>query len=125
MKPTWVIAAVIIVISLQQSSAQGGKDTSSGNYMLPHCKHFASDNYSYDVWDGDCGGVISALLFFGRAFATPNKICAPSGVTQGQAARIIINYLERNPEILHLDFKGLAHSALQKAWPCQKGPLPQ
>lgn len=95
------------------------QDFSSGNFMLPHCQHFITDGYPFEVWDGECGGVISTLMFFGTVLPASVKFCAPKGATQGQAGKIIVNYLQSHPEELHQSFKGLAVSALHQAWPCR------
>lgn len=101
------------------ASAESQRDYTSGNYMLAHCKHSIAENFSYDAWDGECSGIISSLIFFGESFSPGNKICVPRNATRGQATRVVLAYLEQNPAQLHLNFKGLAHTALQKAWPCK------
>lgn len=52
----------LMLVVFASPSIAGNTDFSSGNYMLPHCRHFITDNYNFDVWDGDCGGIISTLL---------------------------------------------------------------
>jgi hypothetical protein len=114
--------AVVSLMSLSGTFASfaGDVDYSSGNFMLPHCKHFLADNYRYDVWDGDCGGVISTLLFFDAVLPEGVRFCSPSGVSQNQAASVVVQYLDAHPEKRHLNFRGLAVTALHDAWPCKR-----
>jgi hypothetical protein len=93
-------------------------DVGSGNYMLQHCQHYISSN-RYDVWDGECGGTINTLLFLGNALPEGFKVCCPKGATSEQAARVIVSYMQSNPETLHEPFQILAMQALRKAWPCK------
>ncbi|MFC4915730.1 MULTISPECIES: Rap1a/Tai family immunity protein [Bradyrhizobium] len=100
------------------STAKADQDFGSGNFMLPHCQHFMTDNYRFDVWDGDCGGTIETLLFLGRALPDSYKVCRPKGATASQAGRIVVNYMQSHPQDLHQPFRGLAMTALHEAWPC-------
>ena len=87
--------------------------------MFPHCQHFLSDGRAYDVFDGECGGVVSTLLYFGRHLPASVRHCRPQGVTQEQAVRVVYNYLVAHPELLHQDFRELAAVGLSQAWPCK------
>jgi hypothetical protein len=100
------------------NSAFAEKDLSSGNFMLEHCKRSVVEGSNHNVWDGWCAGAISVLLYVGPALPKYSS-CPPSGVTNGQATRIVVRYLESHPEELHLDFRGLAAEALAIAWPCK------
>jgi hypothetical protein len=44
--------------------------------------------------------------------------CRPQGVTIGQMVGVVVGYIERRPERMHEDFRGLAIEAWHEAWPC-------
>lgn len=46
--------------------------------------------------------------------------CLPDKVTNGQMARVLVSYLERNPARLHEPTLGLYLRALVEAFPCGK-----
>lgn len=99
--------------------AGAAPDYQSGNFFLPHCQHYLLDNYRFDVWDGDCGGSIDTLLFLGKALPEGFRVCKPNGVTSAQAVRIVVNFMQMNPQQLHEPFRILAMTALSQAWPCK------
>ncbi len=45
-------------------------------------------------------------------------LCAPAGMTSGQAYRIVVNYIDSHPARQNEMFTELAWEALIKAWPC-------
>lgn len=45
--------------------------------------------------------------------------CKPSGVTNAQVVRLVVQHMERNPELLHLNFSLLLGQVLEKTFPCQ------
>jgi hypothetical protein len=111
---------VLCLILVGSYKAHAEEDTKSGNFFLPHCEHYLTDGIHYDVWDGDCSGIIGTLLYFDRSLPAEVRFCSPKTVTRGQATRVVISYLNANPARLHENFKALAAIALHQAWPCQK-----
>jgi hypothetical protein len=101
------------------ASAHAVENVSSGNYMLQHCEHYASNTNRYDVWDGECGGTVASLMYFSNSLDEKTRFCPPKAATNGQAGRVVVAYLRAHPEMLHLDFRALAATALRAAWPCQ------
>jgi hypothetical protein len=45
--------------------------------------------------------------------------CVPNGVTLGQMVKVVVNYLEKHPENLHLNAEDEILSAIRSAWPCR------
>lgn len=111
-------AGALFVFFILTSIGKADQDFGSGNFMLPHCQHFMTDNYRFDVWDGDCGGTIDTLLFLGKALPDGFKVCRPKGATGSQAGRIVVLYMQSHPQDLHQPFRALAMIALHEAWPC-------
>jgi hypothetical protein len=101
------------------SAASAAPDFGSGNFMLPHCEHYIREDYSYDVWDGDCGGTIDTFLFLREHLPEGFRVCQPKGVTSRQAGRVVVEYMRGNPSELHYPFRVLAMTALSRAWPCK------
>lgn len=111
------LLAVLLIFGGASAFAAG--DTETGNHYLPHCQHAISDRNSYDVWDGECTGIIKAIIFYAGSFPPNKAICFPKKITNGQAYRVVVRYLENNPDKLHLDFMYLASDAMRQAWPCK------
>ncbi|WP_427901662.1 Rap1a/Tai family immunity protein [Marinobacter caseinilyticus] len=49
----------------------------------------------------------------------PFQSCRPRGVNNKQLARIVVNFLERNPQHLHREMTMLVSVALQEVYPCR------
>lgn len=94
----------------------------TGNDVLRLCKrdlgtcavHIdgAVDGYmaGYIQGAGDAGGMQSIRAPW----------CTPDKVTYAQVEQIVIDYLTKNPQMLHLDFSFLAAQAAKSAFPCPK-----
>ena len=80
--------------------------TTTGNALLEWCAE-ARDR-------GMCIGYSQATIEGLGGF------CPPEGVTLGQAIKIVVKYLNANPEYLHLRGMQLAMDAVVEAWPCEK-----
>lgn len=109
----------LVLATANCCKARAETDYGSGNQMLPHCEHYVSRNANFDVWDGECGGVVSTLMFFRSLLQPKYSFCAPDGVINEQAARVLVKYLRSHPERLHLNLRGLANDAFREAWPCR------
>jgi hypothetical protein len=107
-----------LLVALHQECS-AAPDFQSGNFMLPHCQHYVTDNYRYDVWDGDCGGTVDTLLFLRETLPEGFRVCQPKGVTSAQAVRVVVSYMQSHPQQLHEPFRILAMTALSQAWPCK------
>jgi hypothetical protein len=99
----------------------------SGNYFLPHCRAFmdpgnpSAPNFKTEHLSsmGQCGGVVSAMIFVGKYLPPEFRYCVPEGANIGQGTRVVIQYLEANPNLLHYDFRTLVIAAFKTAWPCK------
>lgn len=102
----------------QESSAH---HTDDGNRLLPMCQATLTSldsatwkdaHESFNV--GFCYGLIE-----GVTMASP-LVCPAFGVTLHQEVRVVVKFLEDNPELLSRDESALAIKALSKAFPCPK-----
>jgi hypothetical protein len=118
LKLTLISSSLLFLSSTYGLAVQ---DFESGNYMLPHCKALTDDGQTVGgVWEGECAGIVHALLWLSTTLPDDIKFCPPQGVTARQAERVVVRYLEAHPEQLHRDLNDLALMALDQAWPCPK-----
>jgi hypothetical protein len=65
-------------------------------------------------------GMTNTIIFFDAFQVTQNIVCLPeNGISNGQAAKVVIKYLQEHPEQLHVADSGLAFLALMDAFPCK------
>jgi Rap1a immunity proteins len=118
MKST-VIALWILMAGVSQSFAQ----VKSGNELREACQIIERPGGAKDALEaakaGYCIGIVKTLLFVGPRLQEPDKFCTPDGVTIEQGARVVLKYLNDNPDKNHQRPEGLAIAAFRKAWPCK------
>ena len=67
------------------------------------------------------GGFLDGMSLTLRASKGNKVVCIPErGITNDQAARILVKYLRENPETLHETGRVSLFVALAKAFPCSK-----
>ena len=80
-----------------------------------------SDSLAMDM--GTCFEYVEAITrntWFYQQMGSKTVFCPPeTNISNGQAVRILIRYLEQNPEILHKLAFLLANGAFMEAFPCQ------
>jgi hypothetical protein len=86
----------------------------TGNDILQSCQAHLRKQRSYI--GGVCQGAVYSLFVFSERL----ELCIPDGVIVGQAFRVVVGYMERNPARLHLEFPDLVIEALREAWPCRR-----
>jgi hypothetical protein len=104
--------AGILSIMLPSASHAGFID---GNGLLDSCTKV--DNEFSEFY---CAGFITGVA---SVLATDNKVsgftaCIPGNVSVGQIVRVSVDYLEKNPALLHYEASGLVAEGLEKAFPC-------
>jgi hypothetical protein len=115
-----VVAAFILALVLVVSA--GGAYGRTGEDFLPGCEKAASRNIHpndallYEV--GVCTGVVSAILGSAEILDHRYRFCPPATATTLEALRIVVDYLERRPDLWDQDFRITALAALMLAWPC-------
>lgn len=86
--------------------------------MLEGCQGIITSKVSPTFRQGFCLGVVYMMMNNHRYYENLKYFCRPADATTGQAARIVVRYLEDNPKDLHLPLEMLATRALHLAWPC-------
>ena len=113
-------------LALAGAIATGGAIAADGNELLKWCKNASSDNTEVmeSFTAGFCLGTMQTVgelsPFINEGLDPAHKMCPPSAITNGQAAKITVKYLQQNPEKLHLNGTALTIMALQNAYPCKK-----
>jgi hypothetical protein len=105
-------------LALTITAASAAEDVTSANFVLLNCRGFINRSVPDDpaalIAQGYCLGFIEGLVYGGG-----KAICVPSGVTTGQAFKVVIAYIEVRPARMHEPFRILALEALRSAWPCR------
>ena len=99
-----------------------GKDIESAYAVMLGCRGFlaaeASNSAAAAATMGDaidygfCTGRVAAV------FHLVGRKCAPPAVSLEQTVRIVVQYIDSQPNRLHEPFDDLAAEAFIKAWPC-------
>jgi Rap1a immunity proteins len=107
----------LLVIALVALASPAAADTSSGNYYLPHCQRMVRGDA--DFLTGACFGQVVAIDDLRDVLLPGLRWCTPEGVTRRQVVRVVVRWMEGNPNQLHLPLWAIAQLALRAAWPCQ------
>jgi len=116
---TWLVAVLSTTASAQD-----------GNELLRQCEDTIVDaNSLYDhdkiriFSAGACFGLMQGITHLNLFYQNKKNplFCLPGdGITNGQAARVVIKYLRDHPEKLHEIGSLLAIAAFVQAFPCNK-----
>jgi hypothetical protein len=122
-RPAVLGVAVALLLTGGDAQTQA-RPLRTGSDLLPSCKDalVTDSNASLSTSaysQGLCVGVVRAILNSALLLRPSNRFCPPSEVTYGQAVRVVVSHMERNPAELHLHLEWIALDALRKAWPCQ------
>ena len=96
------MTAALLIRTATDSDAQN-QNTATGNRLLGPCRDYANDQVKpvEQQLAGFCAGTVDALMPVGRLFAPGTGFCIPNGVTRGQLVRVLVGFIERNPQRLH------------------------
>jgi len=94
---------------------------SSASYFMPGCRDAAS-LITFSVRESEeevarmnfCAGIVVGLGFMGEL----HGICLPPDTTSQQAASVVVQYIDGQPERTDEDFRSFAVEALRANWPC-------
>jgi hypothetical protein len=109
-----VLSVAVALLLAGVGEAQGQRTLETGNDFIRNCQQHqtsARENYG----QGLCMGVIGGIFYWAESF----EVCTPEGANWGQALRVVVGYMERNPARLHLSFAELVVEAMREAWPCR------
>jgi hypothetical protein len=105
---------ILIFVNANIKPSLAQSDQNSGNYLINECRAISTDSSKGLFQQGRCMGIVEGI-----AWASPD-ICRPSQITNGQAVKVLVAYMDRQPQLLHQTLAQLAHEALVAVWPCAK-----
>lgn len=110
-----VIAGAVLSLVLGSIGPLRAGEVQSAKWAMPGC-HELVDRQAYGepFRQGVCAGQIDTLM----DLANELGLCAPAGMTSGQAYRVVVKYIDNHPALQNQMFTELAWEALRKAWPC-------
>ena len=128
-------ASLVFLLAVATTSAQPADIKNDGNHLLEQCKVAIENDMvaRHTMEVGICMGYLwgfrdavtirdtTVALTVGKTGKIPieKTYCLPaSGISNAQAARIVVNYLEHNPQLLHLHRALVTMAALSNAFPC-------
>ncbi len=115
MKRGIVTAGAVLGLVLGAIEPSHAGETQSAKWAMPGCHELIQrQGYDEPFRQGICAGQVNALMDLGNELG----LCAPSGMTGGQAYRVVVKYIDENPARQNEMFTELAWEALRKAWPC-------
>jgi hypothetical protein len=118
-QPVNLLLRISILLVLVGSGALAqSPDLSSGNSYLAGCQRYISKASDNSFSQGTCAGAVAAQLFDSGSLRPEMKSCPPSEVSVSQGVRVVVAYLEANPQRLHESFQALTIFAFRTAWPC-------
>jgi predicted TIM-barrel enzyme len=113
---------VITAMATIACQAHAQEKTYKGNDLIEACRVVASGGTpSADnaVRVGACLGEIEALNWIAPGVRNENlSSCAPDEISKQQLAKIVVDYLDQNPDRRTEPFEGLALEAFAHKWPC-------
>lgn len=108
------------------SSPATAADTDNVRYWLPHCKALLSGGQTEmkGVYlAGQCLGMIKASAFIIQAAGSgglPFRACLPdNAITTDQLVTVVLQWMEKNPNLAGDDFIVVTMLAMAATWPCK------
>ena len=111
----WISMLVVTAGLLSVNSAYS--DYYSGNKLLEYCNPNSSNR---DICTGYVAGTRGALDTWKIWENIDSGICVPKAVSLGQSIKVVVKYLEANPDKLHLSASSNVLNAFADAFPCEK-----
>jgi hypothetical protein len=118
-----IICAAMLALATTTAGAAENPPELSANFLLPSCKAFINARGRWRVGQdpGYCAGMLDLFALASDVLGKEDGwMCfrLPQGATEEQVARVIVHYVEVNPQRMHESFVILAAQALHDAWPC-------
>ena len=113
----------IVVASGLWATPAVGQEMEDGNQLLRECRYFVTEDVATISNFGSamrCGGLVKGVWQTGQVYSTltGGNLCTPDGATTSQMIRVVVKFLEENPERLHRPEVFLVTMALADAFPC-------
>ena len=112
-----IAAALALLCQQDMAVADPKRDIVSANYVMPGCWELVSGSHRELGLQGLCSGIVGMMFNFEQLHP---GTCFPDGSNVEQAIRVVIRYIDRQPERMHESFVELALEAMREAWPCRR-----
>jgi hypothetical protein len=112
----------VSVVTLFILSMSVSVEAMTGNELIEHCDKFGVEVTSED-WQQNayCMGYIVGVIHGMEYLDFKKQICIPTkNVKQGQIIKVVIKYLNDNPQRLHEQYTHIIYLAITEAFPCNK-----
>ena len=125
MRPAEILAICTMSLATLGSADLVQAAGMDGNGLLSNCQRALrafgeGDTSARSLEAGICLGYAAGYrdaLDYQKLY-TPIEICIPDAATNGQIMRVLVKFLEENPEQLHQNAGALAFAALKIAYAC-------
>ncbi|MEH6811293.1 MAG: Rap1a/Tai family immunity protein [Motiliproteus sp.] len=121
------IIRILLIVITASSSIEAMAD---GNYLLQRCKHAVKPaaNLSMSTQRAAisyCFGLLQGVREVNRLYEGKNAseayFCLGSQrLSHSETAKLVVDYLQQNPQRLHQNESILTVQALRQAYPCQQ-----
>jgi hypothetical protein len=108
--------ALLFVLLLATSGEATAQATLPASSMVPGCQEFLETKATYNA--GRCAGIGMTLMYMGPGLVPQAKHCAPDAATVSQIVRVVLSFIEAQPQLGQQEFMLVALGALRKEWPC-------
>jgi hypothetical protein len=125
-----VITALLLFVSSPLPAAQM-QTFKSGTKLRSECAPLSSQNKNTTerLFEASCLNYIKGVFDLHQTLVAREKIepqiCKPFDVDLGQMGRVIMKYIEENPQKMKITSSSLILPALREAYPCPLEPQPQ
>ncbi|WP_447749416.1 Rap1a/Tai family immunity protein [Pseudomonas nicosulfuronedens] len=121
-----ILAVLLVAVSVTAQAGERG--TTDGNALLKGCSAVVKslDGGGQKVPDafamGQCFGMLEGVAgsaqIMERKLPENMRTCIPENYSNGQGARVVVKYLNENPQSLNLPASFLVMISLKTAFPC-------
>ena len=121
-------AAIFAVLAAIQPvhAATEALDLQSANFLLPGCEYLvAAGGRAEDFAHGDAAALmaqstscVAAITTAALIMSQDKVICVPNGVTALLEEKLVVKWMNDNPDKLQQSYASFIYVALKKTWPC-------
>jgi hypothetical protein len=115
------LLGALFIAALVSAPAQAGEKERSvwtGNNLINACRESTTGSTKTSAFEqGICLGAVFGLMG-ARPMKPELSFCPPPSASVAQGTRVLVKYMDANPEQLHKTLNVLIVNALQEAWPC-------
>ena len=116
------VQIVVVSLTLLAFGKANGTVVDAGADAQKYCERLVEGSFrdnSEAQSAGACEGMIETAMFFARNLPPDARACPPMQGSILESARVLLRYLDNNPDRLSEPGITLAFEAFRGAWPCQ------